>query len=277
MTYFEAYAELKEKLKNKGIEEAANDAELLLMHICKTGRNEKFMHPDRLLTKREEELFNEYSLRREKREPVSQILGRSSFMGFDIQVSKDVLTPRADTEILVEEVLKDHGSKEALNILDICTGTGYILLSLLKLLKSAKGTGADISGEALAVAEKNNKELDAGASFLRSDLFENIRGTYDIIVSNPPYIKSDEIEKLMPEVREYEPHIALDGGTDGMAFYKRIIKAAPAFLNSGGYIYLETGYDEATEVSELLKTAEFKEIKTIKDYGGNDRVVKGHI
>lgn len=203
------------------------------------------------------------------------LTGVQNFMGMDFKVSPAVLIPRADTEILVEEVMKD-GAVGA-SILDMCTGSGCIILSLVKYVSGARGMGADISENALAVAKENGSLLGLDAEFIQSDLYENIDDSFDIIVSNPPYIKTEVIDTLMPEVRDHDPYIALDGGEDGLDFYRKIIAGAVDHLNRNGKIYLEIGYDEQEAVEEILRNNNFKNITTIKDYSDLPRVVKAEI
>ena len=204
-------------------------------------------------------------------------------MGIDLLVSDKVLVPRQDSECLVEEAMRyvPDGS----SILDLCTGSGCLLLSLMHYKNGCKGTGVDISEDALAVARDNLAKLEeqgglngGEANFLAGDLYDALPGenhTFDYIISNPPYIRSADIESLAPEVRDHDPRIALDGGEDGLAFYRRIAAGAPAHLARGGMIFLEIGYDQAGAVSQILADAGFKNIEVIKDYGDNDRVVIG--
>ena len=194
-------------------------------------------------------------------------------MGLEFLVDENVLIPRQDTEILVEEVLREltDGSR----ILDLCTGSGCILLSLLHYSNDCVGVGSDISEEALCVARKNAERLGIRADFLCGDLFERVGGRYDFIVSNPPYIASGEIRKLMEEVRLHEPLSALDGHEDGLFFYRRIIGECPDYLVRGGSLYLEIGWDQGGAVKALMEEAGFHEVRVTKDYAGLDRVVSG--
>jgi release factor glutamine methyltransferase len=171
----------------------------------------------------------------------------------------------------VEEVMKEL--HDGFSILDMCTGSGCILLSLLKYSNNCSGVGVDISENALAVAKENQKRLGLDASFVQSDLFEQITGKYDIIVSNPPYIESAVIDTLEREVREHEPMSALDGGADGLDFYRKITKEAKGYLSRGGKIFYEIGYNQAEDVSELLRRSGYIDIVVKKDLAGLDRVV----
>lgn len=202
-------------------------------------------------------------------------------MGIDFAVNDKVLIPRQDSECLVEEIMRFAG--DGSDILDLCTGSGCLLLSLMHYKNNCRGVGVDISEEALEIAGRNLEMLrrDDGlnggdAVFLRGDLYDALSDhdkKFDYIISNPPYIRSDVIKTLMPEVRDHEPHIALDGGDDGLDFYRRIISGAPAHLANYGMIFLEIGFDQAEDVSRILNEAGFRDISVIKDYGGNDRVV----
>ena len=209
--------------------------------------------------------------------PVQYITGYQNFMGLEFMVSKDVLIPRMDTETLVEEVLRLGLSN--VRVLDICTGSGCILLSILKYVYGSSGVGVDISDGALGVAKANSEALGIDATFIKSDMFENIPKDerFDIVVSNPPYIRSDVIGTLMSEVKDYEPLLALDGSEDGLKFYRIIADRAPEYLNNGGMLFLEIGYDQGAEVSALLSAAGFMDVEVIKDLSGLDRVVSGRI
>lgn len=211
-----------------------------------------------------------------KLNPLGYIFGRTEFFGRTFTVSNKVLIPRMDTEILIEEAIKVITEKQKtsndVKVLDIGTGSGAIAITLQKET-SANLTAVDISSDALLVATKNAKNLGADVKFIQSDLFEKVAGNkFDIIVSNPPYIESDVIDDLSPEVKDHEPHLALDGGADGLDYYRKIIKEAPKHLTYGGTILFEIGYNQASAVSELL-SIDFEDIKVVKDYGNNDRVV----
>ena len=264
------------QLKAADISDWKTDARLLLEYACGTDFNFLYTNPDFEVTNDKETLYKEYIDKRLTHVPVQHITGTQCFMGLDFKVTKDVLVPRPDTEILVEEVLKDL--HDGMRILDMCTGSGCILLSLLKYSNDCMGQGVDISPAALKVARENAEKLGiSSAEFIESDLFQNVSGRFDILVSNPPYIKTSEIEGLMPEVSKYDPFIALDGHEDGIYFYKKILEGAGGFLNRGSLIAFEIGNDEGEAVSGLMKEAGLKNIEVIKDYGGNDRVVKGFL
>lgn len=273
MKYADAYRFGKEALTAAGIGEAELDARLLLETVCHTTRNDLLVHGDREVTQEEEKQYQDWIARRASRIPLQHITGVQEFMGLEFLVNENVLIPRQDTEILVEEVLREltDGSR----ILDLCTGSGCILLSLLRYSNDCVGVGSDISWKALDVARRNADRLGIRADFLCGDLFEEVEGRYDFIVSNPPYIASGEIEGLMDEVRLHEPLSALDGHEDGLFFYRRIVGECPDYLVRGGSLYLEIGWDQGEAVKSLLEKAGFHEVHVTKDYAGLDRVVSG--
>ena len=269
---------------------------ILLEDLCGVDREELFLQGDKIISRRESEIFMNAVTRRLGHYPVQYITGKQEFMGLTFSVNQNVLIPRMDTEILVEEVLKelDDGSR----ILDMCTGSGCILLSLLYYSNDCEGVGVDISEEALDVAKDNagrlilddtfdilfktgglgKKHLEEDKiEFIQSNLFNDVRGKFDIIVSNPPYIRSDVIPTLMEEVRDYEPLLALDGKEDGLHFYREIIKKSPQYLNGGGKLFFEIGYDQAEPVIALMEEAGFKDVTVVQDYAHLDRVVWGRI
>lgn len=280
MKYRELYERGKEKLSNAGLGEALLDARLLLEASCGTTKHDLIINGDKNVTEKQKSDYLNYISRREMRIPLQYILGEQEFMGLKFIVTPDTLIPRCDTEILVEEVMRHlHDGQE---ILDMCTGSGCILLSLLHYTNNISGTGVDISAAALAVARKNesrirslpqaNKNIKA-VNWLKSDLFTEVSGQFDIIVANPPYIPTEEIKNLMPEVRDFEPLIALDGKEDGLCYYREIIEKSGRFLYPGGYLFLEIGYNQAEEVKAILEKHNFNEISTIKDLSANNRVI----
>lgn len=279
MTYEEAYRSGRDSLLAAGVPEAELDARLLLEYVCKTGRNDLLVHGDRVLSGSERSAYEELIAGREGRIPLQHLTGEQEFMGLSFSVNEDVLIPRQDTEILVEEVLRNL--HDGMRLLDMCTGSGCILISLLHYTNDCEGVGADISRDSLKVAELNAEKLlearvrAGGISFLQSDLFENIEGKFDVIVCNPPYIPRETIAELMPEVREHEPLRALDGGKDGLSFYRRIVEEGSPHLLGGGMLFFEIGYDQAQAVSTLMEQAGFSQIHVVKDYAGLDRVVYG--
>ena len=273
MTFSDAYKKADETLKKSGILEHERDAALLLEFA--TGKGKTFLltyGDERELSFGEAERLKEALKKRSSHIPLQHITGSVSFMGLEFLVSPPVLIPRIDTEFLVEEVLRvlPDGSE----VLDLCTGSGCILLSLMKYKNHIRGTGSDISRPALELSEKNREKLGIrDAVFIESDLFNNITGSFDFIISNPPYIRSSEIASLMEEVRDFEPLTALDGGEDGLDFYRRIASGAGEHLKNGGRMFFETGNDEGEAVKEILERNGFKDIRIFKDYSDNERVV----
>ena len=278
MNYRECFEKGRGALADAGIEEAALDARLLLEHICGTDRNTLLVHGDRTVSPEEEKQYLDAVERRSRRIPLQQITGQQEFMGLPFWVNSNVLIPRQDTEVLVEEVLKH--THDGMRILDMCTGSGCILISILHYSNDCEGLGVDISSPALEVAEENAERLLSGrtgvsARFLQSDLFEAVDGKYDILVSNPPYIRSAVVDTLMPEVKDYEPRIALDGEEDGLVYYRRILSDCKKNLKKGGMLFFEIGYDQAEAVKGMMEQAGFLEVTVKKDFGGLDRVVFG--
>ncbi len=276
MNYSFVYEKGKEILERAGIAEAKLDARLLLEYVCKTDHSALVVHPDRELSDEEKSKYFEYIERRKDREPVAYIFGFWEFMGLEFKVTRNVLIPEQDSEFLVEEALRY--CEDGFRIMDLCTGSGCIALSILNYTNETKALCTDVSADAIAIARENAYELGLSerAEFVLTDLFpENECGKVDIIVSNPPYIKSRVIDELEPEVRDYEPRIALDGDEDGLAFYRRIAQRAGDYLFSSGYLILEIGYDQAEEVKNILESRGcYHEIEVIKDFSGNDRVIK---
>jgi len=284
MKYRMLYEKGKEQLIQARIEDAAWDARLLLEHICHTGRNDLLVHGDREVQEDKTQAYLKMIQKRAEHIPLQQLTGVCEFMGLEFFVNENVLIPRQDTEILVEEVLKHL--HDGFRILDMCTGSGCILLSLLHYSNDCVGVGADFSKEALAVAQKNAEKLFKAAdlteedfsehvTFVHSDLFSNVQGRFEIIVSNPPYIQTEVIGGLMEEVRDHEPMMALDGGADGLDFYRKIITDSRAYLCGGGMLFFEIGYDQREEVMALMKDAGFCDVTAVKDFAGLDRVVFG--
>ena len=276
MTYAETYRQGVIRLESVEVPEAALDARLLLEYVCDTNRNTLLVHGDREVTDVEAARYEEVLAVRAKRIPIQQIMGVQEFMGLEFAVNEHVLIPRQDTEILVEEVLKHL--HDGMKILDMCTGSGCILTSLLHYSNDCSGVGADLSAEALTVARSNAEKLlpaEKSVEFIQSDLFEQVTGKFEIIVSNPPYIRPDVIETLMPEVRDHEPMMALDGGADGLDFYREIVSGSKEYLAGGGMLFFEIGYDQGEDVKTLMEQAGFAEVNVVQDYAGLDRVVYG--
>lgn len=278
LTYDGVYREGAARLGEADIEEAELDARLLLEFVCGTDRNTLLVHGERDVSEEEYGRYCGLIERRAAHVPLQHLTGEQDFMGLTFLVNKDVLVPRQDTEVLVEEAMKHL--HDGMRILDLCTGSGCILLSLLHYSNDCEGVGVDLSARALSVAGKNyeiqrTQRPDMKARFLEGNLFEGLEDRFDMIVSNPPYIKTDVIDTLMPEVREYEPVMALDGGTDGLAFYRRIAGNAGAYLNGGGMLFFEIGCEQAADVCKIMEAAGFREVEVVKDFAGLDRVVYG--
>lgn len=273
MNLGEAFEFGKNELAAAGIEDASVDAWYLLEYVTGYDRMMYFLKVLDLLTKEQEEQYREYISVRKSHVPLQHITGVQEFMGLEFCVNEHVLVPRQDTEVLVEHVLKVL--EPGMSVLDMCTGSGCILISLLKMREGVSGTGVDISEDALKVATKNRDKIGVDASLLQSDMFENISGTYDVIVSNPPYIRTSVIEELEEEVKLHDPFIALDGKEDGLYFYRKIVEKSPAFLKNGGKLYFEIGHDQGEDVKKLMEDAGFSNVSVKKDLAGLDRVVFG--
>lgn len=266
-------------LGQAGVEESASDAWILLEYVTGLDRAHYYMEMMSAVSADKEQRYLELIKQRSGRVPVQQITNEAWFMGLPFFVNEHVLIPRLDTEVLVENVLKTV--RPGMRILDMCTGSGCILLSLLHEEESLKGVGADISPDALDVARRNSVQLglDERAEFVRTDLFEAIPGDekFDIIVSNPPYIRSDVIPGLMEEVRDHEPLLALDGHEDGLFFYRRIVREARRCLKPGGRLFFEIGFDQGDALRELLTEAGYKDVAITKDLAGLNRVAEGRM
>ncbi len=261
-----------EKLDAAGIAESRIDSWLLAESVLGVSRQDLFLEPEKRVSEEQAQKYLNAVSVRVKHIPLQHITGYQQFMDLEFVVNKDVLIPRPETELLVEQVvsyIKDNNVK----VLDMCTGSGCIAVSVDRMCANADVTAVDISEKALKVAGENNTRNEGRVTFVQSDLFGNIHGTYDIIVSNPPYIPTSDIETLMEEVREHEPHLALDGSADGLKFYREICTNAVNYLNENGKIFLEIGYDQGQTVPELLRENGFTDIQVLKDLSGNDRMV----
>ena len=273
MTLKEALEQGQEQLKRACIQDAELDAWYLLEHVTGVSRSMYFMDRNQEVESEKEAYYFELIGKRCSHIPLQHLTGVQEFMGFEFQVNEHVLIPRQDTEVLVEEVLKEL--KPGMKVLDMCTGSGCILISLLKMFGQVEGAGADVSEKALAVAKANAKNLGVKAAFIESNLFSNIEDMYDVIVSNPPYIRTAVIEELEEEVKIHDPMLALDGKEDGLYFYRKIIDDSRNYLNRGGRLYFEIGHDQGNDVSGLMRDAGFHEVTVKKDLAGLDRVVFG--
>ena len=262
-----------EHFKRAGIEEYVQDEWLLFSWVKHVDRTWYYLHMEEEAAETDREAYFSLIGKRCLRIPLQYITGSQAFMGLDFAVTPAVLIPRQDTEILVEACLKRL--KAGSRVLDMCTGSGCILISLLYYGEKCTGTGADISADALSVARKNAQRNGVTAEFTESNLFEKIQGSFDMIVSNPPYIATEEIEGLMPEVRDYEPRLALDGTADGLYFYREIVRQSGSCLEEDGWLCLEIGCDQAEAVCSLMELEGFRETEVIQDLSGLDRVVVG--
>ncbi|MGC4017963.1 MAG: peptide chain release factor N(5)-glutamine methyltransferase [Muricomes sp.] len=291
MTLREACERGMHILLEAGVLDAGLDAWLLLEHVSQVSRAMYYALPDKAMTAREEEIYFDYIEKRAQHIPLQHLTGVQEFMGLEFQVNEHVLIPRQDTEILVESALKVIETKEktavaskqgegTYRLLDMCTGSGCILLSILHYAGkypgiNLKGTGADTSGKALEVAKRNAQCLHIQAGFLCSDLFEQITGRYEMIVSNPPYIRTDVIDTLQEEVKNHDPMLALDGKEDGLYFYRKIIDEAGRYLTEDGYLIFEIGADQGEAVRSMMCQAGYRDVIVKKDLAGLDRVVIG--
>lgn len=273
MNYREAVAFGSRILTEAGVMDPELDAWYLLQMICKIERSYYYAHGDEAVP---EDRMREYEIalrKRAERIPLQYILGEQEFMGLKFKVNSGVLIPRQDTETLAEEAIRLV--QPGMQVLDLCTGSGCVLISILKNVPEAEGVGSDISKQALLVAKENARYHEVDAEWVQSDLLNHVTGTYDVIVSNPPYIPTAVITTLMPEVRDFEPVEALDGREDGLHFYRRIVAQAGDYLKPEGWLCMEIGHDQGEAVSRLMREAGFSRVEVVKDLTGNDRVVKG--
>ncbi len=278
LTLVKAWTAAKERLKDAGIDQPAIDARLMLEVAADVTRTEIVTDPYRMLTAEQWATLDDYLTRRARREPVSHIIGRKGFWKILLQVNKNVLTPRPETEVIVDEVLKAFPESMSFNMLDLGVGSGTILLAILAERPAAKGLGIDVSEDALAVARENaaNLDLNTRTALLRGDWTAGLGDAgFDLVVSNPPYIASHIIETLEPEVRDHEPRLALDGGLDGLDAYRQLAPEILRVLKPGGMFAVEIGYDQSADVETLFRQAGASNVRTIKDLSTHDRVVTG--
>lgn len=273
MTYAQAFKNATEYLAERGVADASVDAWYLMEFCCGISRAEYLLRKTEEMPQDCLEEYQSLLAKRGERIPLQHLTGEQEFMGFSFRVSDQVLVPRQDTEVLVEEALRRL--KCGRRVLDLCTGSGCIAISIGKLRKDAAVTASDLSEEALSVARDNAERLEADISFRQSDLFEQLPDAYDMIVSNPPYIPTRTIDDLAEEVRLHDPRMALDGGADGLVFYRKIIKESAPHLERGGWLLFEIGWEQADAVSEMMRENGFAEVRVIKDLAGLDRVVEG--
>ena len=263
------------ELEKNNIGDAFVISRLLVQHILKIDRNKLIIEREKEVEECKKEEYKNYIKEIIEGKPIQYITNNQEFMKLNFYVDKNVLIPQPDTEILVEKVLNMVDKNEKIKILDMCTGSGAIGVSLAYYLNKSQITLADISNEAIKVAKVNAKKnkVQERTKFIKTDMFENIKEKFDIIVSNPPYIKTNIIHTLEKQVQN-EPHIALDGGEDGLEFYKILIEEAPKYLEKSGKLFLEIGYDQKQEVENLARqNGNYEKIETIKDLSQNDRVI----
>ena len=300
MTLREAFQRGEELLTEAGITDARLDAWYLLEHVSGVGRAMYYAMPDKILTEVQEKQYIDFIEKRAQRNPLQHLTGTQEFMGLEFRVNEHVLIPSQDTETLVEESIRfirkykekscgvsagitgssRRENEKAFRLLDMCTGSGCILLSILHEIRKEKkllieGTGADVSEKALETARENAESLHIRADFLHSDLFDRVEGNFQMIVSNPPYIRTDVIETLQEEVRQHDPLLALDGKEDGLYFYREIVDTARRFLVSGGCLLFEIGADQGEAVQSMMCEAGYTHVAVKKDLAGLDRVVSG--
>ena len=272
VVYRELLEEGKHVLAQAEIVDAECDAWLLLEHVSGMNRAQFFLHQQDTVPDELEADYRGMLRKRAEHIPLQHLTGTQEFMGLEFQVSPDVLIPRQDTELLVEKLLPHIQGKR---VLDVCTGSGCIIISILHNVEGVKGYAVDISKQAVNVAKENAKLNEVPVLFERSDLFEMVTEKFDVIVSNPPYIPTNVIPQLMPEVQVFEPIEALDGKEDGLYFYRKIVEQSKDYLNSGGSLMFEIGYDQGKDVSKMMTDAGFSNVCVKKDLAGNDRVVTG--
>ncbi len=277
-TLVQAWTASRVRLKAAGVDSPAIDARLLVESAADVTRADLIADPYRPLTAAQTETLDAYVARRERREPISHILGRKGFWKIMLSVTSDVLTPRPETEVIVDHALRAFGEHEAFTVLDLGVGSGSILLAILAERPAAKGLGIDVSEEALAVARENaaNLDLNARAALMRSDWTAGLgEGGFDLVVSNPPYIPTEVIATLDPEVRDHEPRLALDGGPDGLDAYRALSSQILRVLKPGGRFLLEIGHDQSRDVEALMRSAGALDVHTLRDLSDRDRVVTG--
>lgn len=269
----------KELLEKSGNEYAKYERRVLLEEATGMTYMQMLLNEQMVVPEEKEQLYRLFLEKRCNHYPLQYILGYAHFMDYTFYVDENVLIPRNDTEVLVETIhdildkKTDTDNKDSL--LDLCCGSGCIGISLKLYHEELFLTLSDVSKEALSVAQRNLEKYQVSAQVIQSDLFHNIEGQFSVIVSNPPYIESAVIETLMPEVKDYEPVLALDGGEDGLYFYRQIIELSGQYLKKGGWLFFEIGYNQGEPVKTLMEAAEFTQVVVKKDYAGMDRVVYG--
>lgn len=257
-------------LSKAGVMDAAIDAWYLLSYVTGYSRAEYLLHDNDKMSKNHAEQLAKLVMQRSDRIPLQYLTGEQEFMGLSFAVNDSVLIPRQDTESLVEYALPYVKKKK---VLDVCTGSGCIAISIAMLGEAERVDALDLSESALQTARENAERLGASVTFFQSDLLDRVRDKYDVIVSNPPYIPPSVIQGLMPEVKEHEPIMALDGGDDGLLFYRRLAQTAKKYLLPEGMLFMEIGYEQGQQVKSLFEEAEFSKVQVLPDLTGKDRVV----
>lgn len=276
MTYKQALEKGIKILEAERIIDARIDAWYLLSYVSQLTKAKYFLVQNDEIDELTLFKYKEALLKRAEHVPLQHITGEQEFMGINFWVNEHVLIPRQDTETLVEEALKVTPSGS--HVLDLCTGSGCVIISLVVLGQGLTGAGIDISDEAIAVAKDNGNRLAPGRiDFIQGNLWNPVLGKYNTIVSNPPYIPTEDIKGLAEEVKDHEPLIALDGAEDGLFFYRQIVGHAAEYLASDGWLLVEIGFDQGPDVYALFVENGFKDIEVVKDLAGNNRVVKGHL
>lgn len=288
MTLEQAYKSGKEYLINAKISDAEIDAWYLIEHLTGYNRAYYFSHQDEELTSKQVEEYKTLIEKRAQHIPLQHLTGVQEFMGYEFKVNENVLVPRMETEFLVEDAIdilrrvyaasyKEEG--RTIRVLDMCTGSGCIIISILKWMKKnavdIEGIAVDISEKALEVARENAEKLETSPIFLQGDLFEPVEGKFEVIVSNPPYIPTADIETLDLEVKDHDPYLALNGEEDGLHFYRRIIKESTKYMMPGGWLLFEVGHDQGRDVHTLMRENGYSNVEVRKDLSGLDRIVVG--
>ncbi|WP_337872827.1 peptide chain release factor N(5)-glutamine methyltransferase [Ignavibacterium sp.] len=271
-----------EYLNKKGVESARLNAELMLAHILNCKRLELYLMFDRPLDQTELTAYREFLARRAKREPLQYILGEAEFYNIKLKVNRSVLIPRPETEILVERIIQDYSQKSKFKFLDIGIGSGNISIAILKNISFASGVGIDVSDDALNIAKSNaeNNFVSERLKTIHIDILKDdvmSLGKFDAIISNPPYVSSGDFEKLEPELKVYEPQIALTDFYNGLTFYRKIVSVADKLLNENGRVYFEIGKGQSGEIKTMMMNSGLDNISILKDYQGIDRIIAGEI
>lgn len=265
-------------LETNNIENPQIDAWLLCEHVFGVTKAEYYTNPNKTVSIEKRNEYIELVKKRSTHIPLQHVIGTQEFMGYSFRVNEHVLIPRPETELLVEKAIKLIQLQNKTKVLDMCTGSGCIIISILKNTNLTKAVGVDISPEALDMSKQNAKDNQCeNIDFLQSNLFEKVSGYFDVIISNPPYIPTKDVEELQDEVRLHDPKLALDGKEDGLFFYREITKNAKQYLTHDGYLLFEIGYNQAEDVRKIMSTEGFDSIEVSQDYGGFDRIVIGKL